>query len=114
MPRYLRIFFLLLCVFRRGVFAEDAASGWEKGVFAWKTGGPLVDVGAGSDAADPHVAPGTTDVRHVELTADEVDQADAVVVVTDHDAFDYDMVRDRARYVLDTRNRIQGRRVESL
>jgi UDP-N-acetyl-D-glucosamine dehydrogenase len=50
----------------------------------------------------------------VELTADEVDQADAVVVVTDHDAFDYDMVRDRARYVLDTRNRIQGRRVESL
>jgi hypothetical protein len=25
-------------------------------VFAWKTGGPLVDVGAGRDAADPHVA----------------------------------------------------------
>ena len=49
-----------------------------------------------------------------QLTADEVQQADAVVVVTDHDAFDYDMVRDRARYVLDTRNRIRGPRVESL
>ena len=43
----------------------------------------------------------------VELTADEVQQADAVVVVTDHDAFDYDLVREHARYVLDTRNRIQ-------
>jgi UDP-N-acetyl-D-glucosamine dehydrogenase len=74
----------------------------------------LRSLGADVRVADPHVAPGTTDVRHVELTADEVDQADAVVVVTDHDAFDYDMVRDRARYVLDTRNRIQGRRVESL
>ena len=50
----------------------------------------------------------------VELTADEVQRADAVVVVTDHDDFDYDMVRDRARYVLDTRNRISGPQVESL
>ena len=74
----------------------------------------LRSLGADVRAADPHVAPDTTDVRHVELTADEVDLADAVVVVTDHDAFDYDMVRDRARYVLDTRNRIRGRRVESL
>jgi UDP-N-acetyl-D-glucosamine dehydrogenase len=48
------------------------------------------------------------------LTADEVQQADAVVVVTDHDNFDYDMVRERARYVLDTRNRISGPRVEPL
>jgi UDP-N-acetyl-D-glucosamine dehydrogenase len=37
-----------------------------------------------------------------------------VVLVTDHDAFDYDLVRQRARYVLDTRNRIRGPRVESL
>ena len=38
----------------------------------------------------------------VELTADELDAADAVVIVTDHDAFDYDLVRDarplRARH----------------
>jgi UDP-N-acetyl-D-glucosamine dehydrogenase len=48
------------------------------------------------------------------LTVDEVQHADAVVVVTDHDAFDYDMVREHARYVLDTRNRISGPQVEML
>jgi UDP-N-acetyl-D-glucosamine dehydrogenase len=48
------------------------------------------------------------------LTEDEVRQADAVVLVTDHDRFDYDMVREHARYVLDTRNRISGHQVESL
>ena len=74
----------------------------------------LRSLGAHVRVVDPHVAPSATDVQLVELTADEVEQADAVVVVTDHDAFDYDMVRDRARYVLDTRNRIRGPRVESL
>ena len=43
-----------------------------------------------------------------------VQQSDAVVIVTDHDAFDYEMIRKRSRYVLDTRNRIRGPRVESL
>jgi UDP-N-acetyl-D-glucosamine dehydrogenase len=71
-------------------------------------------LGAAVRVADPHVAPGSTDLPLVELTAEELDQADAVVVVTDHDAFDFDMVRSRARYVLDTRNRIRGPRVESL
>jgi UDP-N-acetyl-D-glucosamine dehydrogenase len=71
-------------------------------------------LGADVRVADPHLSPGAADVAHVELTAEEVQQADAVVIVTDHDAFDYDMVLDRARYVLDTRNRIRGPRVESL
>ena len=74
----------------------------------------LTLLGADVRVADPHLAPGTTGLLHVELTADELQRADAVVVVTDHDEFDYDMVRDRARYVLDTRNRIRGPRVESL
>jgi UDP-N-acetyl-D-glucosamine dehydrogenase len=43
-----------------------------------------------------------------------VKAADAVVVVTDHDEFDYDMVRRCARFVFDTRNRIRGPRVETL
>ena len=37
-----------------------------------------------------------------------------VVVVTDHDAFDYDLVRQHASYVLDTRNRLSGPAVERL
>ncbi len=74
----------------------------------------LRSLGADVRVADPHVAAGATELRHVELTADEVQDADAVVVVTDHDSFDYDMVLNRARYVLDTRNRIRGPRVEAL
>jgi UDP-N-acetyl-D-glucosamine dehydrogenase len=74
----------------------------------------LSALGAEVKLADPYVSPGTTALVHVELTADEVQQADAVVVLTDHDNFDYDMVRERARYVLDTRNRISGPRVEPL
>jgi UDP-N-acetyl-D-glucosamine dehydrogenase len=74
----------------------------------------LSSLGADVRIADPHLAPDTTGLPKVELTEGEVDVADAVVVVTDHDDFDYDMVRDRARYVLDTRNRIRGPRVESL
>jgi hypothetical protein len=38
------------------VRAEDPARGWEDGIFSWKASGPLVDVGAGVEAADPHVA----------------------------------------------------------
>jgi UDP-N-acetyl-D-glucosamine dehydrogenase len=37
-----------------------------------------------------------------------------VVLVTDHDAFDYDLVEAHARYVLDTRNRLDGAVVERL
>ena len=74
----------------------------------------LTELGADVRIADPHLLPGATPFLQVELTADEVQEADAVVVVTDHDEFDYDMVRERARYVLDTRNRIRGPRVEPL
>ena len=74
----------------------------------------LRSLGADVRVADPHLSPDAADVRQVELTAEEVQQADAVVIVTDHDAFDYDMVLQGARYVLDTRHRIRGPRVESL
>jgi UDP-N-acetyl-D-glucosamine dehydrogenase len=40
--------------------------------------------------------------------------ADAVVVLTDHDAFDFDAVLAHSRYVLDTRHRIAGERVEHI
>jgi len=74
----------------------------------------LSALGAVVRIVDPHMEPGATGLHHVELTKQEVEMADAVVVVTDHDRFDYDLVRDHARYVLDTRNRIRGPKVESL
>ncbi|MGQ0830458.1 MAG: nucleotide sugar dehydrogenase [Microthrixaceae bacterium] len=65
----------------------------------------LADMGADLHAVDPHVdaadfPPGATPV---ELTADELTAADAVVVLVDHDAFDAAMVTENARLVLDTR-----------
>ena len=74
----------------------------------------LSSLGADVRVADPHVPSGTTSLHQVELTRDEIQQAHAVVIVTDHDSFDYDMLREHARYVLDTRNRISGPRVELL
>lgn len=42
--------------------------------------------------------------RSVTLTPDEVRHADCVIIVTDHTNVDYDMVRQNAKSVVDTRN----------
>lgn len=65
--------------------------------------------------ADPHVVEavhGATDLTMVTLTAEEVRSADAVVLLTDHDEFDYDLIAAEARCVLDTRRRLHGPAVE--
>jgi UDP-N-acetyl-D-glucosamine dehydrogenase len=76
----------------------------------------LLTLGAEVRAADPYVADRWVDpqVVRVDPTVDELSSADAVVVLTDHDAFDFDAVTEYGRYVLDTRNRVHGDRVESL
>jgi UDP-N-acetyl-D-glucosamine dehydrogenase len=62
--------------------------------------------------AEAHQIPAGITV--VGLSEREVRAADAVVVVTDHDTFDYDLVVRHARYVFDTRNRCVGPMVERL
>ena len=74
----------------------------------------LVALGADLRVADPHLAGDTLAFPLVEANAEELEAADAVVLVTDHDAFDYDLVEAKARYVLDTRNRLAGPAVERL
>ena len=67
--------------------------------------------------ADPHVVEavhGASDLTMVELTAEELRSADAVVLLADHDVFDLDLVVAHAPYVLDTRHRLTGPHVESL
>ncbi|NUW42401.1 nucleotide sugar dehydrogenase [Nonomuraea rhodomycinica] len=84
---------------------------------------PAIDVvkslhklGARVRAADPHV----TDCRLpagieiVEATRRELAEADAVLVLTDHDVFDYELVQEVSPYVFDTRNRCRGPNVEVL
>jgi UDP-N-acetyl-D-glucosamine dehydrogenase len=65
----------------------------------------LVQLGADVRAADPHVveAHAPAGVKRVDLTAAEVAAADSIVLLTDHDAFDFSLLDD-APSVLDTRN----------
>ncbi|HEX3087663.1 MAG TPA: nucleotide sugar dehydrogenase [Ilumatobacteraceae bacterium] len=53
-------------------------------------------------------------VSRADLTVDEVRAADLVIVLTDHDDVDYEMVVAEATAVLDTRHRVEGSNVEHL
>ena len=76
----------------------------------------LLSYGAEVRAVDPHVL--DSDVMNgvvlVDATPNEIASADAVVLLTDHDAFDLDLITTHAGYVLDTRHRLEGDRVEYL
>jgi UDP-N-acetyl-D-glucosamine dehydrogenase len=68
----------------------------------------LLALGGDLAAADPHVLdvhapPG---IPRVEATPEELAAADAVILLVDHDDFDYDAVASHAGYVLDTRRRL--------
>jgi len=68
-------------------------------------------------AADPHVVEASsidTVVTRVESTPDEVSKADAVILLTDHDAFDAGAIGSHAGYLLDCRRVLSGEKVETL
>jgi UDP-N-acetyl-D-glucosamine dehydrogenase len=76
----------------------------------------LLALGANLRAADPYVGDHGVDARiaRIELSPEELTAADAVVVLTDHDVFDFDLVSTHGQYVLDTRHRVEGPSVEQL
>lgn len=77
----------------------------------------LIALGADVVAADPHVEESGFSPRLpiVDLTAAELAAADLAVLVTDHEAFDLDLILEHARYVFDTRNCLpDGANVERL
>jgi UDP-N-acetyl-D-glucosamine dehydrogenase len=67
--------------------------------------------GAIVEYSDPHVAKipklrkHDFDLSSIELNEESLGQPDVVLLVTDHDRFDYDMIRDHARLIVDTRGR---------
>ena len=61
----------------------------------------LQEAGAEVLALDPHV----NKPEDAELAAKEAGEYDLVIVATDHDEFDYGVIREAAVQVLDTRNR---------
>jgi UDP-N-acetyl-D-glucosamine dehydrogenase len=71
----------------------------------------LAAKGAQIDYSDPHVREIELDgrrLKHVDLTDDVLSGADVVVIVTAHDAVDYDEVVAKAGRVYDTRNATRG------
>ena len=69
----------------------------------------LVALGAEVRAVDPHVLDihSAIEIRRVQLEAAEIRWADLVVVLTDHDEFDYELLSD-ASSVFDTRRVVPG------
>ena len=67
----------------------------------------LLLAGAAVTAADPHVervtTPGGVELEPAPLDRAALEDADAVLVVTDHAAFDWPLVAEAARLVVDTR-----------
>ena len=77
----------------------------------------LLALGADVRAADPHVGEHQVPPRVVrtDVTAEELSAADLVVLLTDHDEFDYALVTENGRRILDTRRRLRpGLQVEFL
>jgi nucleotide sugar dehydrogenase len=76
----------------------------------------LVALGATVVAADPYVddADIPAGVRRVEATEHEAAEADVVVLLVDHDAFDLASLTAAASYVFDTRRAVAGDNVEHL
>jgi UDP-N-acetyl-D-glucosamine dehydrogenase len=67
----------------------------------------LLHKGARLDYHDPHVPEfhvGSHVMKSVELDDEILAAADLVVIVTDHEAVDYQRVADRAQRIFDTRN----------
>lgn len=81
----------------------------------------LIGMGAEVQAADPHVtddahprAADLENLRRVAVTPESLAAADAVVLLADHDAFDYPLITAHASYILDCRRRLAGAHVDSL
>lgn len=71
----------------------------------------LRDEGALIDYSDPHVPEFPEmrehhfDLKSIELTASKIAEYDCVVLTTDHDRFNYDLIINNAKLVVDTRGK---------
>jgi UDP-N-acetyl-D-glucosamine dehydrogenase len=104
----------------RGCKALVLGIAYKKNVDDWRES-PAVEIlqqlqamGAQASYADPlipRIEPrGSAPLSAVALTVDLLRATDVVVIATDHDAFDYDLIAANARLVVDTRGRYRDRR----
>lgn len=70
--------------------------------------------GALIEYSDPHVPvfpkmrSHKFDLKSVQLTPDSVASYDAIILATDHDKFDYDMILNNAKLIIDSRGQYRG------
>lgn len=68
--------------------------------------------GALVDYADPHIPcfPKKRDyhfdLKSIELSPENIASCDCLVLASDHDSFDYELIQNRARLIIDTRGRL--------
>ena len=71
----------------------------------------LINHGAAVDYSDPYLPsfPKTRrynfDLQSIDLNEDKIQSFDLVVIATDHDKFDYDLVKENAKIIVDSRGR---------
>jgi UDP-N-acetyl-D-glucosamine dehydrogenase len=71
--------------------------------------------GAKLSYSDPHVPALRLDGLHLDAAPEEgAAAADCAVIITDHSAFDYTALVERAPLIVDTRNALKGRRSEKI
>ena len=75
----------------------------------------LRDLGAEISYSDPHVPvfpkmrEHKFNLKSVPLTAESITSYDCVVLTTDHDKFDYDLLKQHAKLIVDTRGKYSGK-----
>ena len=75
----------------------------------------LRGLGAEISYSDPHVPvfpkmrEHKFDLKSVPLTAESIASYDCVVLTTDHDKFDYDLLKQHAKLIVDTRGKYSGK-----
>lgn len=77
----------------------------------------LASMGGQVFGADPHIVeagPLNGLLTRVDASPKQLAAADIVVLLTDHDEFDFDAIVENASYVLDCRHRMRGANVEYL
>lgn len=76
----------------------------------------LLDLGAHVSVVDSHIDPTNlpTGTVEIDLTAEGLADAEAVVMLVDHDDIDIDLITEHAPYVLDCRDALRGPQVDKL
>lgn len=71
----------------------------------------LTKFGAEWEVSDPYIPVFKHNeemIETVELSREKLEEADLVVIATNHSGFDYQLINDNAKYVFDTRNTTQN------